>query len=1510
MSDYLAARMGDPLIHSSALADFVGALAEGAVVVGLFAAASSGIGTVIAVTVIAGLTVSGGLETIGNAAGKIVDNLIGTGPPDAFIVTGSDDVYIMGKKAARAAGTVNRASLNVTPGDDSINWTEVGLTMLTAVAAAISTTLNPGSALAALAERVGNTTWDDVADFGKSLWQGLSQPLVESADPHATPAPLDLVECSKGHAVTAQNFIAQGSKKVFINNQPAARNGDKSTCEAEIQVSENSRVRIGGDTITVRDIRSGKNMLAYFAGTLIGGGAVRKLIQYGYSRMLLRGLGKEIICPIGGAVATEAIAQSVGRIAGGGAGAKIAAASHTAYPVNIATGAKVLAGEEDLDFVLTDRIPLRWQRVYHSRNLTAGMLGTGWMLPFETRLWRLAEDQLMFRDVSGRELAMGEVRPGDVIDFGDEGMRLFSAPNGAMVIQFADGEHQLYEPDPVHPGEWRLHRIYDRHENVQHFEWSPQGQLVRISGDNEALDVALEYGRAGRLAAVYQICGGERRRLVSYGYNEQDQLVAVTDADGIVTREFGWDRASDMLARHGYATGLTVHYQWRPAADSRHWRAFAFEVRDERDALLEHWRIDADEGQRTARVSSDEGAVTAHRWDALGRMLDYTDAGGGGWRFEWRGDSELLDALVQPDGGRWTFDYDDRGNLTLARDPLGGALLQTWHPLYAQPQKVVEPDGAAWQYDYSLAGDVTALTDPEGGVTRFEWDDRGDLTARTDALGNVQRFRWDERGQLTREEDCSGYPTRYLYDAAGQLVATTDAEGNTEGYAWSAAGRLRAWTRADGRETRYQYSRAGLLCGQSIDGELERRVVLNARGQVLESVDPAGQVTRFAFSRWGRLESLTNGNRQQWRFSYAPDGQLTRQEDYAGRVTEYRHNRLRQVETLVRHPAPGSGQAAQALHYEYDGLGRMTARETAVHRAEFVYGPRRTAVRRMQRDAWREAMIAGTEPEWAETVAFERGGTGLLLGEENHGGRYAHHYDALGNLSGTTYPDGRELEYLRYGSGHLLEMQLSLGGEKHALAGYRRDRLHRETRRTLGSLTLATGYDMAGRVTLRRCADDARGRLVSERRYQWDRADQIVRQMQTDGTPALPEEKYRQAQWGYDAAGRMTRSVQPEADERFWWDAADNRTTAERQPVWNNMLRRLDGVAREYDGFGRMTVRRDAHRDVTQRYSYDDEDRISAVGIEGDREYARAEYRYDVLGRRTEKRVWRHGAATPERTAYAWSGMQMVGEESDARPETKIQHVYEEGGFTPLARVESFGASVQVYWYHAELNGLPERMTDAEGETVWRGTFSAWGRTLAESGSGRWRGQQNLRFQGQYLDRETGLHYNTLRYYDAWGGCYTQVDPIGLLGGLNTYGYVGDPLTWVDPLGLTPCNSLSKLSKPGEDLYVGTYNQVRGANIKSGLNPTHTPHHAIQNAASPTTHGRGITINMRKDLHELTWTYKKPMVRGLSNRDYLGRDIADLRKILRNAGYERDIVNRQLGELIRQNKELWKTLGQ
>ncbi|GAA3980261.1 hypothetical protein GCM10022407_26900 [Hymenobacter antarcticus] len=121
------------------------------------------------------------------------------------------------------------------------------------------------------------------------------------------------------------------------------------------------------------------------------------------------------------------------------------------------------------------------------------------------------------------------------------------------------------------------------------------------------------------------------------------------------------------------------------------------------------------------------------------------------------------------------------------------------------------------------------------------------------------------------------------------------------------------------------------------------------------------------------------------------------------------------------------------------------------------------------------------------------------------------------------------------------------------------------------------------------------------------------------------------------------------------------------------------------------------------------------------------------------------------------------------------------------------------------------------------------------------------------------------------------------------------------------------LAKKGEDLFVGSYSQSSKANRVSGLNKTHTPHHAVQNAVSPSSRGSGPTINLKHDIHAKTATNGKPRrdVSGAlkqnsnntnSLRVHLAADVRELRGLLKEAGYETKTVNAQLTELIRQNK--------
>jgi RHS repeat-associated protein len=138
----------------------------------------------------------------------------------------------------------------------------------------------------------------------------------------------------------------------------------------------------------------------------------------------------------------------------------------------------------------------------------------------------------------------------------------------------------------------------------------------------------------------------------------------------------------------------------------------------------------------------------------------------------------------------------------------------------------------------------------------------------------------------------------------------------------------------------------------------------------------------------------------------------------------------------------------------------------------------------------------------------------------------------------------------------------------------------------------------------------------------------------------------------------------------------------------------------------------------------------------------------------------------------------------------------------------------QVFYIHADHLNAPRIVVDQNGAKRWRWLAEPFGTTAPEANpDGLGAFTQNLRFPGQYADAESGLWYNYFRNYDSSKGGYTQSDPTGLAGGINTFIYVeGNPLLLVDP------NGLSTLGDAGA-LLVGWGGRVGGAALGEALFP-------------------------------------------------------------------------------------------
>jgi RHS repeat-associated protein len=1109
---------------------------------------------------------------------------------------------------------------------------------------------------------------------------------------------------------------------------------------------------------------------------------------------------------------------------------RVCPAPATKSSISYITGAETVT---HTDFVLPAPLPIAWDRTYRS-NLAAydqGSLGARWLTPYSSRVDVVGEDKgLRHHGTDGRTHEYPWMKVGQRYVDPIEDVTLLRHSETLLILDFGKPM-----PEGV-PSPWR--EVYElvttcpakqSTQGAKHFRLisihTPDGASIGLrydhqvaggeqvlsdvisrQGDQVIAHAGLQVDAQGRINAVWEICAGRLvRQLAAYEHDTAGDLIQARDENGA---PWQYQYGHHLLTRYTDRTGrgITLEYDGTgPDAKAFH-----------------EW---ADDGSLDTRLEWNPNIRLTYVTDALGHETrSYYDILGYPYRTihpdgteEWffRDNAKNVTQHVHPDGSSDHYSYDEHGNLkTHVR--ADGSEVQFEYDTAHRLTKITDPEGGVWQRSYDERGHLVAEIDPRGLKTAYAYDDAGRPVHIVDAKGGGKRLTYTTSGQLASYTDCSGRTSQWQYDDRGRLTASIDAlKQRTElrytpvtADALAGAhnpkattnhpGQLQAVVHPDGTEERLCHDAEGRLLAHTDALERSTSYRYGLTGLITQRIDANGHRLHYQWDKLGRLEELRNENGQPYTFAYDPAGRLLKECGFDGKATEYRYDEGSGVLAEVV-----EGQATTKL--EFDAMGRLTRRQASAggsgsgsEKVEtFGYNARGQLA---------EATNADAKLAWFYDEA------GNLIREhqqylsEGQAAVWQHRYNELNQRVGTTRPGGHTLEWLTYGSGHIHGLVL----DGHDIVGFERDALHREVHRQQGNgWQQVQSYDPAGRLLEQHVSRVTGATTPSavtsiNRTYRYDRAGQLT---------GIMDSRRGQLEYRYDPVGRLLAATGALGHEVFAFDPASNIVSPEKRgtKLLDNLLKDYAGTHYEYDERGNL-VRR-THNGEVSSFEWDAFNRmVKATTPQGVTNFA-----YDALGRRIAKH------SPKAKTLFGWDGDTLAFESSERR---SVHYVHEAGSFVPLAqatRQEPVALTVsvgtdalsdakgrydidrdplwngeaessagpgftkeEIAYYQCDHLGTPQELTDHQGDIAWAAQYKAWGQAKEViSEAARKAGISNpIRFQGQYCDEETGLHYNRHRYYDPASGRFVSSDPIGLLGGPNLHQYAPNPFEWVDPLGL------------------------------------------------------------------------------------------------------------------------------
>lgn len=599
----------------------------------------------------------------------------------------------------------------------------------------------------------------------------------------------------------------------------------------------------------------------------------------------------------------------------------------------------------------------------------------------------------------------------------------------------------------------------DRNGHTTRYAYDAENRLIRME-DAEGSTTSYTYDANGQMTKTTSAMGAE----TSSTYDALGRQISSADALGHVTG-YEYDvlgRATKITYADGGFVAYTYDANGQVLTATDELGGVISYVYDANGRLIE--MTDAMGGKtayaydavgNVTSVTDALGGSTTYRYDETGNMTSVTDANGNTTGYSYDALGRAV-AVTDANGGVTRAEYDHNGNIVKAVDAEGNATTYVYDAL-DRLASYTNAEGYTFSFQYDNEGNTVSSTDGNGNTTRYTYDGLNRAVSSTNAEGNTAYNTYDADGRMVKSVNEEGAETAYAYDADGRLISMTDALGNVTGFEYDSRDRVIKVTDAKGNATTFTYDLAGNVKSETNAKGVVTSYAYDANGNLTSMTDAAGTVTYtydalnrvtsvkdrrgntqfFTYDATDRIVQVKDRNGNATRYVYDGNGNIVKTIDALGTESVFTYNKNDQLIStdLHRVDALNGVDSHEITLYEYDGRNLVTKEINALGDSTvYVYDGNGNLVSKTDADGYvtqysytaldlvKKINYNGAKEvsyqynkvgelvqmdDWTGTNTFELDLLGRLQKMTDHkGNTVSYTYDAVGNQTGITYPDG------------------------------------------------------------------------------------------------------------------------------------------------------------------------------------------------------------------------------------------------------------------------------------------------------------------------------------------------------------------------------------------------------------------------------------------------------------------------------------------------------------------------